>query len=415
MRVMLLSRWAATTTTFTYVAPTAGLAASGGGTAASGATLSVSGSPNQAPLLSITNTANGMASLTLAPGGDIPWSIGANSPPNNPTFRGLFFNSGRIFTNITKMVITPGGMVGIGTTIPSKLLDVFGDGNFNGSLSAGSGSFTGILSAGSFTGSGAGLTSLNASSLSSGAVADVRLSSNVPLLSNASNTFTGSLSAGSLSTTGPLTVGANLTTSGNVGIGTASPARRLDVVGDASVSGTLSAGTLFGAGLSGMNEFTNDQNIPSATYTWTAPAGVTHVMVDMWSGGMGGESPITGGGGGRGGTYSRSVVGVVPGTAYTIVVGGGGLGTVFNSGEPGHTSSMSLGGVTLINAVGLYHLVSNPSIATISRGGYDCFPCPPSGLAAFGATFCLGPLGDKTGRGGDANVTGNAGYVLLTW
>ncbi len=204
----------------------------------------------------------------------------------------------------------------------------------------------------------------------------------------------------------------SILSNGNVGIGKASPARRLDVVGDASVSGTLSAGTLLGAGLSGMNEFTNDQNIPSAIYAWTAPPGVTHVMVDMWSGGQGGGSIAAGGG--RGGTYSRSVVGVVPGTAYTIVVGGGGLGSAQFGGDLGFTSSMSLGGVTLINAVS-FRLGSNPSIAAISRGGYGLFTLSFSGNPAFGATFCLGPLGDTTGRGGDINVTGNAGYVLLTW
>ncbi len=301
-------------TSFTYTAPTAGLAASGGGTAVSGALLSVNGSPNQAasPLLSIINPANAMASLALATGGDT-WSIGANYPPDQPTFRGLFFNFGTFGGAVTKMAITPGGNVGIGTTIPAKLLDVAGDGNFNGSLSAGSlsttgglsagnGNFTGGVTASSFSG-GITTTSLNCT----GCVGDAQLGVNYAGSASHSGPAANSLALGGVAPngyapasgspnyvsksgdtmSGPLSVGANLT-----------------------VSGTLSAGTLLGAGLSDMKEFTNDPNIPSAIYTWTAPAGVTHVMVDMWAGGGGGGTF-----GGYGAPYSRSIVTVVPGTA----------------------------------------------------------------------------------------------------
>lgn len=62
--------------------------------------------------------------------------------------------------------------------------------------------------------SGANLTSLNASNISSGTLADGRLSSNVPLLDAATNTFTGNLVAvngtlsGTLGVTGTSTLGA---------------------------------------------------------------------------------------------------------------------------------------------------------------------------------------------------------------
>ena len=56
--------------------------------------------------------------------------------------------------------------------------------------------------AGSFSGSGAGLTNLNASQLTSGTVADARLSANVPLLSGA--TFLGNLAAPAVSAAGLL-------------------------------------------------------------------------------------------------------------------------------------------------------------------------------------------------------------------
>jgi hypothetical protein len=52
---------------------------------------------------------------------------------------------------------------------------------------------TGTVTANLFSGSGASLTSLNGSNISSGTVADARLSTNVPLLNAATNVFTGAL------------------------------------------------------------------------------------------------------------------------------------------------------------------------------------------------------------------------------
>ncbi len=69
-------------------------------------------------------------------------------------------------------------------------LSITGGGTFGGAVSAGSGAFTGTVAASGFTGSGAGLTSLPAASLT-GTVPDARLSANVPLLAG-TNTFTGS-------------------------------------------------------------------------------------------------------------------------------------------------------------------------------------------------------------------------------
>lgn len=81
-----------------------------------------------------------------------------------------------------------------------------------------SGSYTSSLTlsntSNSFSGSGAGLTSLNASNLSAGAVSDSLLSPNIPRL-NAANAFS-----------------AGATFLGNVGIGTATPGMTLTVAGD---------------------------------------------------------------------------------------------------------------------------------------------------------------------------------------
>lgn len=52
--------------------------------------------------------------------------------------------------------------------------------------------------------------------------------------------------------------------------------------------------------------------------TWTAPAGVTSVVVEAWGAGGGGSTAV---GGGGGGAYSKSTVGVTPANNYDVVVG----------------------------------------------------------------------------------------------
>ena len=169
-----------------------------------------------------------------------------------------------------------------------------------------------------------------------------------------------------------------------------------------------------GGGFSGMQAFSNPVNDGStATYSWTAPAGVTHVMVEMWGAGAGG-GPLFGGGGGA---YSRSLISVMPGSVYTINVGGGGLSLIpLVRGETsGSDSSMFLGSTRLLFAVGGHTGglggFNFGSGATISGNGLATDG--PAGAAAFGATFC--PNGDQTGHGGDIYGGGRPGYVLLVW
>ena len=116
----------------------------------------------------------------------------------------------------------------------------------------------------------------------------------------------------------------------------------------------------------------------SSSTTWTCPAGVTSITIEVWgaSGGAGGGSPYgsnalqskwfgycptggwpmlsaKGGDGGKGG-YNKTVASVVPGNAYSITIGmggSGGNGGVFNTasntitqatnGNPGGASSFA--------------------------------------------------------------------------
>ena len=177
-------------------------------------------------------------------------------------------------------------------------------------------------------------------------------------------------------------------------------------------------------GFTGMQEFTNPMPgaslpVPVAPYVWIAPAGVTHVMVEMWGAGAGGGHGASSVGGG-GGAYSRSLITVTPGASYTILVGGGGSGWSFQlDAQDGADSSMSSGGTTLIFAGGgsaLNYGGRSDASAVISRSGVNGNGFGAGG-AAFGAQFCPGPGGETTGHGGDAVgfQGGQPGYVLLTW
>jgi hypothetical protein len=172
-----------------------------------------------------------------------------------------------------------------------------------------------------------------------------------------------------------------------------------------------------GPALSGMQEFA-----AASVHQWTAPAGVTHVLFEMWGGGGGGGPLFSEGGGG--GAYTRGIVPVLPGTTYLIAVGKGGQGNVpfEHDAEDGAASGMLDGNNVVIFAGGGvaggrggFGGAIDPSAAVSRNGGSACCAGNPIGASAFGANFCPGPNAEKTGRGGDLYQEGQAGYVLLTW
>ena len=171
-------------------------------------------------------------------------------------------------------------------------------------------------------------------------------------------------------------------------------------------------------GVRGIKEFVFDAKNPAQT--WTAPTGVTQVMVEMWgAGGGGGNGDPTSpcfSFGGNGGSYSRGVVSVNPGASYSIIPGKGG-----ENNQDGQDSSMADdmgnklitagGGGTCFKVAG-----SIDPTAAISRLGLSLKDT--AGQPAFGATFSPGPDAEKTGRGAnwfDPLAHAFPGYVLLTW
>ncbi len=142
---------------------------------------------------------------------------------------------------------------------------------------------------------------------------------------------------------------ANAVTSAKIADGAVTTAKIPDgSITQAKLGFAIGGGSADGAVPSGAQEYTT-----AGSHTFTVPAGVTKIMVEVWGAGAGfsGESV----GEASSGAYSRKTFTVTPGSQWTVVVGaGGGLvetGPTPNGGNSSFTS------------------VSTPSITLVSQGG----------------------------------------------
>lgn len=127
--------------------------------------------------------------------------------------------------------------------------------------------------------------------------------------------------------------------------------------------------------------------------TFTVPAGVTLIKVQVLGGGGGGgtggfASGRVQGGGGGGGGYAEGIFEVTSGDSYTVVVGSGGTGASSggdNSGQPGTASSLSGPGINIS--------------ATGGDGGF-CGRCSPYGAGGMGGWGSGGQINTTHGSGG---------------
>lgn len=124
----------------------------------------------------------------------------------------------------------------------------------------------------------------------------------------------------------------------------------------------------------------------SGAYSFSVPAGVSQVEVELWGGGSGSYASVAGSpsGGGSGGGYARRLVtGLTPGQSISILVGAGGLG--------GTSASPPTGGGT--SQFGSFVSASggslNPLVSLSSPG--------------------LGSTSGGSGQNGDLNLTGSDG------
>lgn len=162
---------------------------------------------------------------------------------------------------------------------------------------------------------------------------------------------------------------------------------------------------LFALLLSGLNsvnsQTTNTYSVAGST-TWTVPACVTSITVQVWGAGGGGGGAIaivrnsgasteacSGAGGGGGGGYTSMVIAVTPGQVYNIAVGAGGtagtsgagtwsgITTLPTSGGAGGTSSFTGNGTNLnatggnggVYAAGYNTNTSSIDLNTVGAGG----------------------------------------------
>lgn len=118
--------------------------------------------------------------------------------------------------------------------------------------------------------------------------------------------------------------------------------------------------------LMGLSAF--GQTLPYSTSvsgagTWTCPAGVTSVIVEVWGGGGGGggassaalNNSSRAGGGGGAGSYVRATVAVTPGNTYNYTIGAGGLGgtsSLTDYGKVGGASTFTGDGGAILTASG---------------------------------------------------------------
>jgi hypothetical protein len=144
----------------------------------------------------------------------------------------------------------------------------------------------------------------------------------------------------------------------------------------------------------------------TSSATWTAPAGVTAVNVEVWGGGGAGggnnDSANDGGGGGGGGAYAKKTnISVTPGNGYTVVVGAGGTGVASSAGNPGGDS---------------YFIDSSTVMAKGGSGGNPNVGSGGSGTGGSGGSggSAASSVGDTTysggnGRAGTNSATGAGG------
>jgi len=156
-----------------------------------------------------------------------------------------------------------------------------------------------------------------------------------------------------------------------------------------------------------------------STGTFTAPTGVTKVMVTVCGGGGGGGGTTNNnrsGGGGAGAHVERVGVDVVAGNNYTVTVGAGGAGGVGAAdGVDGGVSSFAGASYTIsVNGGGKGLYMSSGGAGGAATGsatinGSTGTGGGPNSLSTAGGSGATGGGGAGTGGGGGGNKFGKGG------
>lgn len=205
----------------------------------------------------------------------------------------------------------------------------------------------------------------------------------------------------------------NICLSQNVGVGTTTPGERLDVNGNINVSGTIKANGTDGQpnqvlmkNESGIFTWGNLCDYKNRAFfdgtganSWTVPATVDRITIELWGGGGGGSSYSGGGGGG----YIVATFTVVPGDIVNLNVGQPG------SGGNGVNTAGTNGGATTVSV--------SPRAVTASggmgAGGGSQIPSAYGGLFSVSGGFLnfFGVRGEA-GQTNEHNFTNNGTNAL---
>jgi hypothetical protein len=228
---------------------------------------------------------------------------------------------------------------------------------------------------------------------------------------------------------------------GFIGIRDLNPSYPLDVNGDINTTGSVringNAGTdgqvlqSNGNGTMSWADMSEYKNFEAFRATgpgsWTVPAGVTKIMVEIWGAGGGGNTFAGGGGGG----YVCSYFTVVPGNTINFSIGAGGAGGGDN-GINGLSTTLTVTGVVTLTASGGFGTTySNVTKNIGGRAGGSYFSSTPAFRNYFGISGKPGLIGINTviqsgastfiesssgADGGDGansvNTGGKGGYFL---
>jgi hypothetical protein len=144
---------------------------------------------------------------------------------------------------------------------------------------------------------------------------------------------------------------------GRLGVNNPGPSYPLDVTGDINTTGALRINGLAGTGgqvlrsngngtmawddMCQYNNFVTLRSVAAAS--WTVPAGVTKILVEVWGAGGGGNVLAGGGAGG----YIKAHFTVAPGDVINYTTGDGGAGAISASATNGTNSVCTAGAVSL--------------------------------------------------------------------
>jgi hypothetical protein len=171
----------------------------------------------------------------------------------------------------------------------------------------------------------------------------------------------------------------------------------------------------------------DDNGLAVAEYSFTVPAGVTRLMVQLQgAGGGGGSINTSGAGGGGGGSAAEAIIEVIPSDVYLIWVGQGGTGQVQGGAaavagamskfefDATHNIECEGGGAGTEVAVGAGGIATATTWAVMKKNGTDG-TTTSGGLA--GGYFHFGDGGGGTPENGGTapGLDGGDGRLILTY